>query len=97
MRNKAFDSGYLREQSFEDRVAIIGVGNFVAGGAGEIPHIEYLVRLLQREGIGPIAVLSRGYKRESKGFILAKQGITALKLGDESFQLFRKQSVAEMK
>lgn len=90
MRNRAFDKGYLHEQSFEDRVAVIGVGNLVAGGAGKTPHIEYLIRLLQREGIGPIAVLSRGYKRDSKGFLLATQGITALKLGDESFQLYRK-------
>lgn len=90
MRNRAFDKGYLHVQSFEDRVAVIGLGNLVAGGAGKTPHIEYLIRLLQQEGIGPIAVLSRGYKRESKGFILAKPGLTALRLGDESFQLYRK-------
>ena len=90
LRNWAFDRGYLHETSFEDRVAIIGIGNIVAGGAGKTPHIEYLIRLLQREGIGPIAVLSRGYKRESHGFVLAKPGISSAKLGDESFQLYRK-------
>lgn len=90
LRNWAFEKDYLHETSFEDRVAVIGVGNIVAGGAGKTPHIEYLVRLLQHAGIGPIAVLSRGYKRESTGFVLAKPGISALKLGDESFQLYRK-------
>ena len=90
LRNWAFDKGYLKETSFEDKVAIIGVGNLCAGGAGKTPHIEYLIRLLQREGIGPIAVLSRGYKRQTAGFVLAKQGMSALSLGDESFQLFRK-------
>jgi len=90
LRNMAFDKDYLHETSFENRVPIIGVGNLVAGGAGKTPHIEYLIRLLKREGIGPIAVLSRGYKRESSGFVLAVPGITALKLGDESFQLYRK-------
>lgn len=90
LRNWAFDNDYLHETSFEKRVAIIGVGNLIAGGAGKTPHIEYLIRLLQREQIGPIAVLSRGYKRESSGFVLAKPGISAMKLGDESFQLYRK-------
>lgn len=90
LRNWAFDKGYLREVSFEDRVAIIGVGNLCVGGAGKTPHIEYLIRLLQRENIGPIAVLSRGYKRDSKGFVLAKPGISSSKLGDESAQLYRK-------
>ena len=90
LRNWAFDKGYLTQTSFEDKVAIIGVGNICAGGAGKTPHIEYLIRLLQREGIGPIAVLSRGYKRQSSGFVLAKPGITASRLGDESYQLYRK-------
>ena len=90
LRNWAFDNGYLPVTSFEDRVPIIGVGNICAGGAGKTPHIEYLIRLLQREGIGPIAVLSRGYKRQSSGFVLAEPGMTATRLGDESFQLYRK-------
>jgi len=90
LRNLAFDNDYLHETSFESRVAVIGVGNLVAGGAGKTPHIEYLIRLLKSEGVGPIAVLSRGYKRDGSGFVMAKPGISALKLGDESFQLYRK-------
>ena len=90
LRNWAFDKGYLREVSFEDRVAVIGVGNLCVGGAGKTPHIECLIRLLQANNIGPIAVLSRGYKRESSGFVLAVPGISSAKLGDESSQLYRK-------
>ncbi|MBR0038277.1 MAG: tetraacyldisaccharide 4'-kinase [Bacteroidales bacterium] len=90
VRNWAFENGHLPVTSFEDQVAVIGIGNVVAGGAGKTPHIEYLIRLLQREGVGPIAVLSRGYKRETKGFLKAAPGVTARQLGDESYQLFRK-------
>lgn len=89
-RNRMFDMGQKSSVSFEKEVAVICVGNLAVGGTGKTPHTEYLVSLLQRENIGPIAVLSRGYKRQSKGFVLAKPGISASELGDESYQLFRK-------
>jgi tetraacyldisaccharide 4'-kinase len=88
LRNLAFDRGWLHSESFS--VPVISVGNVAAGGTGKTPHTEYIIRLLQREGIGPIAVLSRGYKRRSKGFVLAEPGITASRLGDESYQIYRK-------
>jgi tetraacyldisaccharide 4'-kinase len=88
LRNLAFDWGWLHSESFS--VPVISVGNVAAGGTGKTPHTEYIIRLLQREGIGPIAVLSRGYKRRSKGFVLAEPGITASRLGDESYQIYRK-------
>lgn len=89
-RNRMFDLGRKPSVSFEDRVAVICVGNLAVGGTGKTPHTEYLVRLLQGQGIGPIAVLSRGYKRQSRGFVLARPDITAAELGDESFQMHRK-------
>lgn len=89
-RNRMFDTGAKHSESFEDKVPVICIGNLAVGGTGKTPHTEYLVDLLQRNGIGPIAVLSRGYKRQSKGFLLASQGVTAAKLGDESYQLYRK-------
>ena len=90
IRNRRCDKGILKETSFEDQVAVISVGNIAVGGTGKTPHTEYLVRLLQRHGIAPIAVLSRGYKRQSHGFILAEQDTSATRLGDESYQMHRK-------
>jgi len=90
IRNWMFEKGYLEQVSFEDKVAVISVGNIAVGGTGKTPHIEYLIRMLERNGVGPIAVLSRGYKRQSKGFVIAGMGKTAVQLGDESFQLHRK-------
>lgn len=89
-RNKRFDSGSLKETSFEDKVAVISVGNLVVGGTGKTPHTEYIVRLLQRNGVGPIAVLSRGYKRLSRGFVMAGPDVSSSKLGDESYQIHHK-------
>lgn len=89
-RNFLFDKGYLKQESFEDKVAVICVGNIAVGGTGKTPHIEYLVRMLERHNIGPVAVLSRGYKRQSRGFVLAQSGKTSNDLGDESYQLHRK-------
>lgn len=90
VRNKLFDMGRKPSVSFEDQVAVICVGNLAVGGTGKTPHTEYLIGLLKAHGIGPIAVLSRGYKRQSRGFVLATPDITATQLGDESFQLYHK-------
>lgn len=99
VRNKMFDTGHKISISFEDHVPVICVGNLAVGGTGKTPHTEYIVDLLHRNGIGPIAVLSRGYKRHSKGFQVAMPrqedapidpNINASLLGDESYQLYRK-------
>ena len=68
LRNKLFDWGWLRSKSFD--VPVICVGNLAVGGTGKTPHTEYLIRLLQNEGVN-VATLSRGYKRKSKGYVLA--------------------------
>jgi len=67
---------------------IIAVGNLSVGGTGKTPQIEYLIRLLA--GQYKIATLSRGYKRQSKGFILADKTSSALILGDEPYQFYQK-------
>ena len=85
-RNFLFDIGVLKSYSFE--IPIIAVGNLSVGGTGKTPQIEYLIRLLSDKY--KIATLSRGYKRHSKGFILADEKASAITLGDEPFQFYQK-------
>lgn len=86
IRNFFFDKGILKSYSFD--LPIIAVGNLSVGGTGKTPQIEYLIRLLSDKY--KIATLSRGYKRQSKGFILAEAGTNAATIGDEPFQFFQK-------
>jgi len=86
LRNLLFDTGILPSKSFP--IPVISVGNLSAGGAGKTPHVEYLVDLLKNEY--RIAVLSRGYKRKTKGFLLAGPDSTASDIGDEPLQIHKK-------
>lgn len=85
-RNALFDMGVLKSVSYD--IPIINVGNITVGGTGKTPHVEYLVRLLS--GQYKVAVLSRGYKRKSKGYILATPESTVEDIGDESWQIKQK-------
>ena len=85
-RNHLFDTGILKSRSF--RVPVISVGNITVGGTGKTPHIEYLVNLLH--GDMKVAVLSRGYKRKSKGYVLASKDSSFEEIGDEPFQIMHK-------
>lgn len=85
-RNFCFDVGLLRSRSFY--VPVISVGNITVGGTGKTPHVEYLIRLLQKRY--KVAVLSRGYKRKTKGYIVADENATARTVGDEPYQVKRK-------
>src|SRR5574344_761029 len=86
LRNKFFDWGLLEEKSFN--APIISVGNLTVGGTGKTPHTEYLIRLLQKSY--RVGVLSRGYKRKSKGFVLADSNTPFAEIGDEPFQMKQK-------
>ena len=86
LRNSFYDSSLLKATRFN--VPVIGVGNLSIGGAGKTPHIEYLIMLL-REYID-IAVLSRGYKRKSKGFNFVNIQDPVSQSGDEPIQFKRK-------
>lgn len=85
-RNFLFDKGILKSYSFD--IPIIAVGNLTVGGTGKTPQIEYLIRLLSEHY--SVATLSRGYKRKSKGFLLAGDKDDATTLGDEPFQMHLK-------
>lgn len=86
LRNMCFDLGILKEKKFP--IPIISVGNITVGGTGKTPHIEYLIRLLQKDF--KIALFSRGYKRKTKGFILADDLSDAEMIGDEPCQIKKK-------
>lgn len=92
IRNFLFDKGILKSHRFQ--VPIIAVGNLSVGGTGKTPQIEYLIRILQENY--RVATLSRGYKRKSKGFLLANSNSTVSDLGDESFQYFTKFSLLKV-
>ena len=84
-RNKMYDNGTLKSTKFN--IPTIVVGNLSVGGTGKSPMIEYLIRLLKKDY--KIAVLSRGYKRISKGFVLADKNSTALEIGDEPYNFLK--------
>ena len=86
LRNMAFELGILKTRSFD--VPIISVGNITVGGTGKTPHVEYLVRHLK--DLFHVAVLSRGYKRKSKGFIRATKETAMPEIGDEPYQMKQK-------
>ena len=84
IRNWMFDIGLLKSQSYN--IPIISVGNITVGGSGKTPHVEYLINLLHDKL--KIGVLSRGYKRKSRGYVLAHKDITMPEIGDEPYHLF---------
>lgn len=86
IRNELFEIGLLKSKSY--RIPIISIGNITVGGTGKTPHTEYLIRLLK--GKYKVAVLSRGYKRKSKGFILATTETPMHIIGDEPYQMKQK-------
>lgn len=86
IRNFLYDSGILSSVKFN--IPVICVGNITVGGTGKTPHIEYLISLLTSEF--NLAVLSRGYKRKSKGFITAGINSSVRETGDEPLQIFMK-------
>lgn len=86
VRNKLFDWKILKSVEFD--FPVISVGNITVGGTGKTPHVEYLIELLSNKF--KLGILSRGYKRLTKGFLLADKNKTHEDIGDESFQIFSK-------
>src|SRR6195952_3845398 len=86
LRNKLYDKNIFRSVSFN--FPIICVGNLSVGGTGKTPMVEYFVRLLKDDY--KVATMSRGYKRKTKGFAIANENTTALDIGDEPMQFYKK-------
>ena len=91
LRHLAYNKGW--KKSFKADVPTICVGNITVGGTGKTPHVEMLLRQLRvsdRWGFKPLAVLSRGYKRKSRGFQTVQPDSSASFAGDEPLQIARK-------
>jgi len=82
-RNMLFNLNILRGREFE--VPVISIGNITVGGTGKTPHTEHLIQLLSKKF--DIAVLSRGYKRKSSGFLVVETNSTIRQVGDEPLQI----------
>ena len=84
LRNLLYDEHLL--YAYSPKLPTIAVGNLAVGGTGKTPHVEYLTALLLNAGYR-VAILSRGYKRRTKGFIIADEHATAVSIGDEPRQM----------
>ena len=86
MRNLMFKWHILKQREFP--VPVVVVGNIGVGGTGKTPHTEYVIDLLRYKY--RIGMLSRGYKRKTKGFVLATRRSSPLDIGDEPYQIYQK-------
>jgi len=86
IRNWLFDQDLLTSTSFN--IPTISVGNLAVGGTGKTPHTEFILDILQADW--KTAMLSRGYKRKTKGFQLATSESNSYTIGDEPFQIHKK-------
>jgi len=84
VRNRLYDTKVLTPAVF-DKTKVISIGNLCAGGSGKTPMTDYIVQLLKNET--KVAVLSRGYKRKTDGFVLANEKSNVDDIGDEPMQL----------
>ena len=86
VRNFLFDKKIFKSKKVNGR--IISVGNITVGGSGKTPATIYITELLKKNGIN-VGVLSRGYRRKSRGYVLVSDGKDILapvdKSGDEMY------------
>ncbi len=85
-RNFLFDKEILPSESFP--TVVITIGNITVGGTGKTPHTEYFIELLKEKF--NVAVLSRGYKRKTIGYVCASPKCNAQTIGDEPYQMYQK-------
>ena len=64
IRNSLYDLDIFKSHSFN--VPLVGVGNISSGGTGKTPFVEYLLKKYSKTF--KTVLISRGYKRSSKGF-----------------------------
>ncbi len=87
IRHLLYSWGIFKSQEF--KILTICVGNLAVGGTGKTPHVQMLAQLFTEQGIR-FAILSRGYKRKSRGFLYVEVGSSAREAGDEALQAKRR-------
>src|SRR5665647_3510410 len=83
IRNFLYDTGILKTVEFS--FPVISIGNITVGGTGKTPHTEYIAGLLKSKF--KVAVLSRGYKRKTRGFLMVESTSKVRQVGDEPLQI----------
>ena len=86
LRNLLFDLGLINPVQY--KIPTIGVGNLSTGGTGKSILVDYLIELLKIKY--RITTLSRGYNRDTSGFIQATSKSSAYEIGDEPYQFYSK-------
>ena len=86
IRNLLYDKGIRKSQQFG--LPVISIGNITVGGTGKTPLTEYLIRLLSPNH--QVSIVSRGYKRQTKGYVRATSQTSMSDIGDEPFQMKHK-------
>lgn len=86
VRNWMFDVRLLKQKTFD--VPVLVVGNLAVGGTGKTPHVEFIVGHMRRNY--HIGIVSRGYKRATKGFVMASRTSGPSDIGDEPYQMYHK-------
>ena len=92
LRNFCYDKNWMKTKQLP--CLVISVGNLSLGGTGKTPTVLYLCKMLQENKKKNIAILSRGYKRNTSGTVLVSSGNGPLKnwqaVGEESFMMAQK-------
>ena len=86
VRHKLYDWHLLKTRRYDRPV--ICVGNLSLGGTGKTPHVEYLIEAMSEQY--RVCVVSRGYGRKTKGFLLGNASCCAETIGDEPMQYVSK-------
>ena len=86
LRNLAYAKGWKESRTYP--IPVISIGNLSVGGTGKSPMVEYLIDFLWKDY--EVAVLSRGYKRKTSGFLEVQVDSTAEEVGDEPLQFKQK-------
>ncbi|GMQ34516.1 tetraacyldisaccharide 4'-kinase [Algoriphagus taiwanensis] len=86
IRNLLFDLSWIK--SHRSSIPTLVVGNLSVGGTGKTPMVEFLVKVFKEEI--KLATLSRGYGRQTRGFLQAHPHSSPEQIGDEPLQIYSK-------